>query len=357
MIVWTNCKISDVRLNPMPRFCLRNDNRFDIARYSFASFAPLEPLVSRFIFNLELADGHAGQESEMEAWLRNIFPADKLVLNWYRCNNLSQWRDFQASIADLDDLIIFPTGNEDHVFIDTNINMMKNIIEALKQEESYNASTLACSWPESIRASYAVGGKKQGSVIRYELPTHDSMRIMKREFFDWHLNLITDPNFFFFRYENFVPSIPMPTNIMYAPTKEQFRHFDGYMHVGIAADRVPPMEIPPGFFDKLMIVRYGFDDHDPSCVNINPQAKTLYAQDGQGTDYRWTPDDIPAFWKPYIKEIVVAPNIDEQEMRKARNDDLIAASRLTINWPHFGMFFNETSDYPPIGWLEEHFLN
>ena len=56
MIVWFNCKITDNRLNPenIERYNLRNDNRFDVARYSFASFAPLAPLVSKFIFNLEL---------------------------------------------------------------------------------------------------------------------------------------------------------------------------------------------------------------------------------------------------------------------------------------------------------------
>ena len=53
MIVWFNCKITDERLNPQNiiRYNLRDDNRFDVARYSFASFAPLEPLVSKFIFN------------------------------------------------------------------------------------------------------------------------------------------------------------------------------------------------------------------------------------------------------------------------------------------------------------------
>ena len=56
MIIWFNCKITDVRLNPQSivRYNLRNDNRFDVARYSFASFAPLEPLTTKFIFNLEM---------------------------------------------------------------------------------------------------------------------------------------------------------------------------------------------------------------------------------------------------------------------------------------------------------------
>lgn len=357
MIIWSNCKISDVRPNPQPRFHLRDENRVDIAKYSFASFAPLEPLVSQFIFNLEFADGHAGQEKEMEDWLRGIFPANKLVLNWFRCNNISQWKEFQKSISHIDDPIIFPTGNEDHVFVDSNITMMGHIIDALKNQMNFNASTLACSWPETIRASFGYNGIKQGSVIRYQLPTHDSMRILKREFFDWYLEQNIDENFLFFRYENLCRAMSMPVNIMYAPTKEQFRHYDGYMHVGIGPERVPPIEIPPGFFNKELVIKYGFDERDNSCVNINPKSPTLYAQDGTGTDYRWTLEDIPAFWKPYIKDIIVAPNIDEIEMKKARNENMIACSRLQIHWPHFNMVFNDQSGYPPIDWLKEHFLS
>jgi len=46
------------------------------------------------------------------------------------------------------------------------------------------------------------------------------------------------------------------------PTKEQFRHFDGYAHVGIGADYAPPLEIPPGFFEQSITIKYGFDEND-----------------------------------------------------------------------------------------------
>jgi hypothetical protein len=98
MIIWFNCKITDVRLSTWKRFHLREDDRFDVARYSFASYAPLEPLVKKFIFNLELADACAGRKDEMEQWLRGIFPADKLSIHWHRCDNSPQWREVQAEM-------------------------------------------------------------------------------------------------------------------------------------------------------------------------------------------------------------------------------------------------------------------
>jgi hypothetical protein len=355
MIIWFNCKISDIRPNPQPRFKLREDNRFDIARYSFASFAPLEPLVSKFVFNLEMADGHSGQEAEMEEWLRNIFPSDKLMINWYRCNTLAQWMGMKTIFDAIGDPLIFPAGNEDHIFLDSNLQIMEEVVNTLIAEPNVNATFMTSHWPESIRAAHVFGATESNNLISYRVDNNDAIRIMKMEFFDSYLSMVRDPNMFMFRTEQW-NSIGVPQNILYIPTKEQFRHFDGYAHVGIGADTVPPLEIPPGFFERAITIKYGFNEHDPNCININPEAKTLYAEDGLGTDYRWTLDDIPMFWKPYIKEIITAPGIHEAEMAKARDINLILSSRLKFSWPHFGINFND-SNCPPAKWINLHTIS
>jgi hypothetical protein len=134
MIVWFNCKISDIRPNPQPRYNLRHDDRFDIAKYSFASFAPLSPLVSKFIFNLEMADAYVGREADMEAWLKSVLPADKLELNWFRCDTKEQWEDLRNQVNELDDDLIFPAGNEDHVFMDSSITVIEELLELIKND-------------------------------------------------------------------------------------------------------------------------------------------------------------------------------------------------------------------------------
>ena len=93
MILWFNNKISDVRFRePDPRFGLQHQSRFDVAKYTYASYAPLAPLVSKFIFNIEAADGFAGRTQELEDYLKSIFPADKLIVRQFQCTNLKQWR-------------------------------------------------------------------------------------------------------------------------------------------------------------------------------------------------------------------------------------------------------------------------
>lgn len=357
MIVWFNCKISDIRPNPQPRYHLREDNRFDIARYSFASFKPLEPLVSKFIFNLEMADGHAHQQQEMEEWLTGLFPAEKLSLHWHRCDNIAQWREVQQEINEIGDTLIFPAGNEDHIFLDSDNRVMVNGLRRITQSQDVNAVLMTSHWPENIRAAtyYNAAANTHAAddlLAYYEQGNNDALRIMKKDFFDWYIDQIKNPDMFLFRTEHW-NSLVLPNNLLYTATKEQFRHFDGYAHVGIGPDYVPPLEIPPGFFEKNITIKYGFDEHDPLCVNINPCTETLYAADGLGTDYKWTLNDIPAFWKPYIKEIIKAPDLDEDKMAEARDKHLLVTSRLHFNWPHMGVKFDETN-YPPVEWLNPH---
>ena len=356
MIVWFNCKISDIRPNPQPRYHLRDDNRFDIARYSFASFVPLLPLISKIVFNLEMADGHSHQQAEMESWLRKIFPEDKLIINWYRCNNITQWREMQAVFTEINDDLIFPAGNEDHIFMDNNLNVLTKCLHDISLSESINDSFMTSHWPENIRAAHHFTDTHSDirPWVRYPTGNNDAIRIMKKEFFDWYIDQVKNPDMFIFRTEQW-NAIVLPENLLYVPTKEQFRHFDGYAHVNIGPDYAPPLEIPPGFFEEGITIKYGFDEHDPDCVNINPQTENLYAADGQGTDYKWCVEDIPAFWKPYIKEIITAPSINESVMKEARDINLLTISRLHFEWPHFGINFDQ-SNYPPAVWLNPHML-
>jgi hypothetical protein len=103
-----------------------------------------------------------------------------------------------------------------------------------------------------------------------------------------------------------------------------------------------------------MTIRYGFNDRQADAVNINPQAADLYTVDPDtGTDYRFTLETLPAFWKPYIKQIVSADNIDEEKMNQAYDTYLLALTRIFINWHHVGAVFKD-SNWPPAQWLNNH---
>lgn len=355
MIVWFNCKISDIRPNPQPRYNLRHDDRLDIAKYSFASFAPLAPLVSKFIFNLEMADAYSGRENDMESWIRSVLPEDKLEFNWFRCNNKTQWESVRDKINNIDDDLIFPAGNEDHIFMDSNIQVFSELLDLIKNDSSKFAVLMTSHWPENIRAAYHFNGVHRGNSVCYNTGNNDALRVMKKDFFNWYVDRLPNDNIVVFRTEHW-NSIALPENVMYIPTKEQFRHFDGYGHVGIGADYCPPLEIPPGFFAKEIKVRYGYTQRHNDYLNINPLIDNLYAADTTGTDYKWCVNDIPAFLCPYILEYNINPDTIDQELQEARDTNLLLTSRLHFNWPHFGVTFNE-NNYPPVKWLNPHMLS
>jgi hypothetical protein len=356
MIIWFNCKITDQRLNPhtVVRYNLRNDNRFDIARYSFASFAPLESLVSKFIFNLELADEHQGREAEMEAWLRSIFPADKLILNWYRCNNIKQWREIKDIMDSIDDDLIFPAGNEDHIFLDSNIDLFKQGLELIKNDPDPRAVLSTSHYPESIRSSVAFQNEVVADgkfIVTYQV-NNDALRVMKREYFEWYLDQVPDENALIYRTEHW-NQWTIVKNKIYVATKEQCRHFDGYAHVSIGPDICPPLEIPLGFFNKDIKIHYGFTTRKNNYVNVNPCVDNLYTTDPEnGTDYKYVLDELPAFWKSYISEIVQA-DVDTVAMRQAYDTHLLNMTRVEINWPHMGLKFDQ-SNWPPANWINNH---
>jgi hypothetical protein len=353
MIVWFNCKISDIRPNPQPRYNLKHDDRFDVAKYSFASFAPLSPLVSKFIFNLEMADAYVGREADMEAWLKSVLPADKLELNWFRCDTKEQWEDLRNQVNDLDDDLIFPAGNEDHVFMDSGIAVFEELLELIKKDPNKQAVFMTSHWPESIRAAQHFNGIHEGNSVRYNLGNNDALRVMKKDFFNWYVDQLKD-NMSVFRTEHW-NGIVLPENTIYVPTKEQFRHFDGYGHVGIGADYCPPLEIPPGFFNKSIKIKYGFEDHDPACLNLNPSADHLHASNPNGTDYKWCLEDIPVFLNNYISDRVTNSLSDNNKLKEDRDINLLLTSRLHFNWPHFGVRFAEANS-PPVNWLNPHML-
>lgn len=355
MIIWFNCKITNTRLHPQSivRYNLNTDDRFDVARYSFASFVPLEPLVSKFIFNLELADDCAGREAEMETWIRKLFPEHKIELHWHRCNKIEQWKNILDVMDEMGETLIFPAGNEDHIFLDSSVEVFKRGLELIAADPDPYATLMTSHYPESIRAASFFKGQPSecGNYVAYNIVNNDAIRVMKRDYFAWYINQIKSPAYVF-RTEDW-NSFAIRTNRLYIPTKEQFRHYDGYVHVGVGPEVCPPLDIPASFFTG-MTIKYGFDTRNEGCVNVNPAADNFYTVDpDKGTDYKYTLDTLPNFWRDHIKEIVRADNIDEHKMNTAYDIHLLQMTRININWWHVGAVFDE-SNWPPANWINNH---
>jgi hypothetical protein len=348
MIIWVNCKITDVPLNSSPlRFNLRKESRFDIARYTFASYAALDSLTSKIIFNLELGNEFLNRKEEMENWIKSLFPPEKLSISWYRCNNLTQWKEVQTVINNINDDLLYLAGNDDHVFFDNSLDLYKKGLNILDNDPDEDTALVNCHYPESLREALnhpehqLTDCKNFVSIIhRHSI----GIVVIKKALYNRFLSKVTDPDKIMFRMDDW--QIDGYTKI-FIPTKEISKHFDGYSHVNIDPNVCPPLEIPPGFFEKNVTIRYGFDDYDPECVNINPLSTNLHAIDPNGADYKFCLNDIPIFWRPFIKRIVIATELDSQKMFKARNQHYIDLSSP--------VFFGKKIEIPQV-WIENHLV-
>lgn len=348
MIIWYNIKITETRLNPSsagPRGNLKSTNRFDIAKYTFASFVPLEPIISKIIFNISLEYPYQGREQELEEWIRGLFPPSKIQILWHRCNNVAQWREIQPIIDAIDDDILYLAGNDDHVFTDANTILWQRGLELLSQDSDYKSALVYCHYPELMRYGYHRNAKliDGGNFINFKFDASISIAVTQKELYHNFLKNNKNPDREVYRLDGFEWE-EYYSNI-YMATKEISRHYDGYTHVGMDPNVCPPLDIPVGFFEKQIIIRYGFPDRDPTCVNINPLSVNLYSTDIQGADYKFNLDDIPMFWRPYIKHIEIADDIDNEQLTIARNKHYLELSSATHLATHVPI---------PENWVNSH---
>jgi hypothetical protein len=100
-----------------------------------------------------------------------------------------------------------------------------------------------------------------------------------------------------------------------------------------------------------MRVRIGYEDRDNSATNLYAAAQFLYAAQPQGTDYRWTIEDIPLFWKKYIADVDV--NLDQHiySLQQARDAAYLASTRIPMTC--YSTTFDHTGAAPD-SWFNNH---
>lgn len=353
MIVLKSVKVTDHRLGTYHRGAWYPDSgRFDVFKYCLASHAALTPVVDKFVFYVDLAELSPRQQ-ELEEYMYSLFPADKLEIHWNRLNYTHEWREAAEQFTD-DDQLIWYSGNDDHIFIDHNLDIIRSAIKTLNEDPDPNAIMYYSHWPEQMRNSLRWGGEltPDGNFIKFHWENFDAIHLMKAGRFKRYWFDTDCGNSVIYRSDSLSQFGLRINHNVYSPTREIVRHYDGYSHVGLGCVNIaPPLFIPPGFFENNMRIRIGFNDRLNDWTNFNPKAEWLYNANEAGTDYRWIEEDIPMFWRDHISEIVHSPNYDEESMHQARDAALLAMTRVPMN-PYGHHFGNEGH---PEQWFHKHF--
>lgn len=361
LTVLFNVKITDIRMGyPYKRGpWMPNPERYDVFRYCLASTAVLEPLVKKFIFCITLAPELAHKQAELAEYMASLFPADKLVLIWQRCDLGSDWKKVCDEHVDAGDLV-WLACNDDHIFIDSSLDIVASAIEHLTADPDPNAIMYYSHWPEQMRMSVALGGQltDDGNFVKYQWENFDGIMILKagrlKKYWERDYG---NAQMFKVDYLGAYHNYKCP-GAVYAPTKEIVRHYEGYSHVNdqmeqTLANTVPPLFIPAGFFEGVMNVRIGYHDRDDNCVNFNPGAEKLYNVASTGADYRWVEEDIPLFWKDKIKYIMTNSELGREDLNRMRDSAFIASTRVPMKC--FGHTFTH-ANAAPDKWFNKHML-
>lgn len=329
----------NVYCSQYPRGNLKSSTKLDIAKYSLASLSVAYPWANAII-NVELDSTYTHKDREaLEFYITDLFKNTKLYFSHKRCVLQSEWQSIYSTLADF----IFYLGNHDHIFMDSNNEYLQTLVNEAKALSPDQYATIATShWPELVR--WAKSGYIELHELNprqlhkdYGLTNHyakyksiniDSLNIISKQlYYNW---------FFIGRWEGVelprtdgignhsLMSIrsqinkPLPEQTIIVPYKEQLRHFDGYMHQRIDNNTCPALDIPTGFFECDIKVRYGYSDYKSDWVNINPTTQNYYATDKSGTDYKILLEDIPLFWKNRISKIDINSDINKERMIQYR---------------------------------------
>lgn len=353
---------------------LRNDNKFDILKYTLASWAKAYPW-KKVIINAKLDNNYFSKEreKELENFVREEY--SHVELHYSNERNVIQ-SDWEKTYELLDDDLIHYFCTHDHVFIDFSSDYFVNLINKVKLNHGDKYLTIALShWSEFLRNAKWGGPnnthsdfsptvlnenyKLEGGFLSYDRKCFDSIHIISKNLYeDWflktrwddalkiyptntfqsgHIELpriegvgITDLNFIRHRVFN----VPTPMQKIIVPYKEIARHFDGYYYHGITNNQVPSLDIPIGFFEKNIKIRHGYSDRKEGWVNVNPMSEFYYAANKLGSDYKFTLQEIPMCWKDRISEIDINPNINEEEMIQYRLKSVLEMIYTSRNHDH-----------------------
>ena len=324
--------LSNVKITNTPLWCNYNrgnlpkkPDRLDIWKYSISSYVPMLPLISKVVLFVDISE-YSGQEDITEEYLRKLFPEDKLILFWKR--NVTQ-HDWQEScnqiIFPIDDNLIFNLTNDDHLFLDNNIDLMAEGLKLLNNHEDHRTVFEYSHWPEGISRASERGWNRKGDsnfIEGHGYRSIQSIDICKKERWNdywFKTSLGNEPIYYRPEFIQHNTALYQEGHPVLIPLKEQVRHFDGYSHINMDLNVCPPLDIPIGFFEKNIKIRYGYDEIKDGYVNINPSAQNLLAAHPEGHEYKFSLEDLPIFWKHYISEIDINPNVDLEKLREYRD--------------------------------------
>lgn len=263
MILFFNVFVTDQRSS---QGGMNRVDRLDLFKYSLASYACIDRITEVIVY-CQLDGGYKTREEELLTYIYSLFNVDIIPVTFrsYSPANQHEWQETltQTGLHLVDEPILY-MGNDDHVFIDYDLDVLYEGLNLMAKEPVDQINTIhISSWVEAISTVYGLNDfRLNGRYWEAELLYSDACQIVnstffKHVFFDLKMGDVfmrrTDPfltNWYPTLGDYAFPSdVPHPKVKTFVPLRELVRHFDAYWHVRVPFDCCPLLEIPAGFFE------------------------------------------------------------------------------------------------------------
>lgn len=350
MTLFINNFVTNQKRTHYNRLNLPVYNRFDIWKYTLASYSVLP--ITQVICYSELDADFSHHRDELDDYVKDLFPDIPVSIYHTRNTKQSQWlRALEEVTSDL----VWLATNDDHPFLDYSLSSVNEAMELLRKEEF--ATCYYSHWPEIIRvaqnSSFCHDLEDHGNFVSFKWDSPDSIQIFTRK----QLVRLWSTGSHEHKYlprPDWIEWIQPESYKCYVPiTREWCRHFDGYSHIQYDQTWCPPLTIPEGFFENNICIRHLSDDKIDGYINVNPlSTRSSKATDPLGPDYHFLCDEMPWFWRPRAKTILVESAPEKATLVEARN----RIHELKARSPHVPV--GAWSNSPPVNeeWIRRGFI-
>lgn len=328
---------------------LNRYDRLDIFKYCLSSFSSIDR-IDEIIIYCELSPDYKHREPELRDYIDVIFNNKNIQFFNYSLTNQLEWQKaiFNSTILTTSKPILY-SGNDDHIFIDYNLNVLYEGIELLKLESESQINTIhITSWTEGVSTIYNLNEfSLVGSYWKSPLLYPDAIQIVNKTFFQ-HFFFNLDLRGDFVRrtdwiLENWYPFLggykyesktDHPKVQTFLPLRELVRHFDAYFHISVPLSYCPLLKIPDGFFNNNIKINY-CSQNKSEFFNLNPMSPCYFTENESGCDDKKMIEDLPIFWKNKITDVIDNSSVfNREEIVNARN----LAFKKIMTAPHHRIY-------------------
>ena len=350
MIILFNIRITSQRLSVYQRaYWLPKYDRVDVFKYTLASYKAFDSLISKAVFYIQLDPEYAHRQKELEDYILSLFP--NCILRWERNFYAREWNlSYARDIADHPDDLIWVACNDDHVFVDYNLDVLTSGLNLLSADPNPYSVLLYSHWHEAMSITHHKQGVLSacGNWVSASWSETSAIQVIKKERLNHYFSSRDLGDIEMYRTDCLMSVGYELVAPIYAPTREVVMHYDAYSHVGCPANRAAPLVIPPGFFENQLRVRYGYYDRKEGWVNVNP-AMEYYAVTPEGADVKTTFDRLPMFWQPV--EIDINPDVDHAALNTSRAEHFVRQTHCPMySWE---VLYEDAPRIPPH-WYQHH---